>query len=79
MEVRILTAPLFVGRDPAVPPGVPYILNLASHRHLDRSKFLPLIHPAPARLTSSIGYAFSPLLGTTTVGSYVRIWRWLWT
>uniref|UniRef100_A0A0E0KMW9 BZIP domain-containing protein n=1 Tax=Oryza punctata TaxID=4537 RepID=A0A0E0KMW9_ORYPU len=46
--------------DPAVPQRVRTILNLASHRRLDRSKFLPLIHPAPARFTSSTGSTFSP-------------------
>ncbi|EAY93221.1 hypothetical protein OsI_15027 [Oryza sativa Indica Group] len=46
--------------DPVVPPRVPTILNLASHHRLDRSKFLPLIHPAPARFISSTGSSFPP-------------------
>uniref|UniRef100_A0A0E0KMX3 BZIP domain-containing protein n=1 Tax=Oryza punctata TaxID=4537 RepID=A0A0E0KMX3_ORYPU len=47
-------------KNPVVPPRVPSILNLASHKRLDRSKFLPFIHPAPTCFTSSTVSALSP-------------------
>lgn len=65
--------------NPVVPPRVPSILNLASHKCLDQSKFLPLIHPAPAHFTSSTVSALSPCSEPPLSASMVRSWQWLCT
>uniref|UniRef100_A0A0E0P5I0 Uncharacterized protein n=2 Tax=Oryza TaxID=4527 RepID=A0A0E0P5I0_ORYRU len=59
--------------NPVVPPRVPSILNLASHKCLDQSKFLPLIHPAPAHFTSSTVSALSPRSEPPLLASMVEV------